>query len=92
MYKNAGNFPTDIEKKVMGACYKKTKADYGNDNEKYLKAIQECMRPFFSEMGAEAELNSFIEGLLNSKDTGKDIFIVYEPICYVRVTGKVDTL
>ena len=88
MYENAGNFPTDIEKKVMGACYKKTKADYGNDNEKYLKAIQECMRPFFSEMGAEAELNSFIEGLLNSKDTGKDIFIVYEPICYVRVTGK----
>lgn len=87
MYKNTGKFPSDIEKKVMGACYKKTKANYGNDNQKYLEALNECLRPFFSEMGAEKELNSFFENLITGKNTNKDIFIVYEPIAGFTISG-----
>lgn len=86
MYKSPGLLPTDVEKHVMGACYGKKKTDYANESE-YIKAIENCLTPFFQEMGADSQLHTFFQGVLTNKNT-KDIFIIYEPIAGIGITGK----
>ena len=86
MYKSPGNLPTDVEKHVMGACYGKKKTDYANESE-YIKAIENCLIPFFQEMGADSQLHTFFQDVLTNKNT-KDIFIIYEPIAGIGITGK----
>jgi len=85
MYQSPGRIPTEVEKHVMGACYGKKSSDYANSSE-YIKAVEACMTPFFEEMGATNELRSFFQNVLTNKNT-KDIFIVYEPIAGIGVTG-----
>ena len=80
MYNNASKLPDSVKKHVLGSCYGKDDAT--------AEQLWDCVRPFFSEMGAEAEASEVLKNLSSGKGT-KDIFIVYEPMTsvYVRATG-----